>query len=161
MPPGHRSADGDRDDDSDRASHSGRGSGGESRDWRQQVWHDDDRREWDPGNYGGLDRERGPGQSRQGPHRGKGPKDYIRPDERIREDVCERLSDHDMVDASEIAVTVSGGEVVLDGFVATRRERRAAEDCAESCSGIVHVQNNLRISQSARSVAAPAGGKVG
>ena len=52
-------------------------------------------------------------------HRGRGPKNYKRSDERIREDVCDRLSDDGMVDASEIEVKVSGAEVTLDGTVTT------------------------------------------
>ncbi len=42
----------------------------------------------------------------QGEHRGKGPKGYARTDERIKEDVNERLTDDSMVDASEIEVDV-------------------------------------------------------
>jgi len=41
-----------------------------------------------------------------GSHYGKGPKGYTRSDERIREDVCDRLSDDDEVDARDITVTV-------------------------------------------------------
>ena len=78
-------------------------------------------------------------------HRGKGPKGYTRSDDRIREDVNDRLSDDDMLDASDITVTVSGGEVTLEGRVDSRQAKRAAEDCAETCSGVKHVQNNLRV----------------
>ncbi len=78
-------------------------------------------------------------------HRGKGPKNYSRSDERIKEDVCDNLAEHPMIDASEIDVTVSRGEVTLDGTVDSRQEKRAAEDCVERISGIKHVQNNLRV----------------
>ena len=90
------------------------------------------------GAYGGSGQ---PGQS----HRGKGPKGYTRPDDRIREDVNDRLADDDMLDASDIAVTVSGGEVTLEGQVDSRQAKRQAEDCVENCSGVKHVQNNLRV----------------
>lgn len=50
-----------------------------------------------------------------------------------------------MLDASDITVTVSGGEVMLEGQVESRQAKRAAEDCAEGCSGVKHVQNNLRV----------------
>src|SRR6187431_1632181 len=50
-------------------------------------------------------------------NQGKGPKGYKRPDHRIREDVCDRLSDDDELDASEITVTVKDGEVTLEGTV--------------------------------------------
>jgi osmotically-inducible protein OsmY len=82
-----------------------------------------------------------------GNFRGKGPKGYVRSDERILEDVHERLSDDAMIDASNISVSVAGGEVTLDGFVDSRLTKRAAESCCEQCSGVSHVQNNLRIQQ--------------
>lgn len=76
---------------------------------------------------------------------GRGPKGYTRSDERIRDDVSDRLTDDWLVDASEIEVSVSSGEVTLTGFVDTRDAKRRAEDCAEEVSGVRHVQNNLRI----------------
>ncbi len=47
----------------------------------------------------------------EGTHRGKGPKGYQRSDDRIRDDVNDRLSDDAFLDASNIDVTVSSGEV--------------------------------------------------
>lgn len=87
------------------------------------------------------------GEVRRGEHRGRGPRNYQRSDERIREDVCERLADDARVDASEIEVTVQNREVTLSGTVRDRGERRWAEDIAESVSGVTHVQNNLRAGQ--------------
>lgn len=78
-------------------------------------------------------------------HRGRGPRNYSRSDERIREDVSDRLSDDRHIDASDIEVSVTGGEVTLDGTVDSRFAKRHAEDLAESCSGVKHVQNNLRV----------------
>jgi osmotically-inducible protein OsmY len=78
-------------------------------------------------------------------YRGKGPKGYIRTDERIREDVNDRLSDDPMLDASDIEVTVASGEVTLNGLITTRQDKRRAEDLAEAVSGVQHVQNNLRV----------------
>lgn len=78
-------------------------------------------------------------------HRGRGPRNYSRSDDRIREDVSDRLSDDRHIDASDIEVSVSGGEVTLDGTVDSRAAKRHAEDLAESCSGVKHVQNNLRV----------------
>lgn len=80
-----------------------------------------------------------------GSFRGKGPKGYVRSDERIQEDVSDRLSDDDTLDASDIVVEVSGGEVTLSGYVDSRRAKRTAEDCADQCAGVIHVQNNLRV----------------
>jgi len=78
-------------------------------------------------------------------HRGRGPKGYSRSDERIREDVNDRLTDDPWLDASDIEVTVANREVTLSGEVASREDRRRAEDIAESVSGVGHVQNNLRV----------------
>ncbi len=80
-------------------------------------------------------------------HRGRGPKNYSRSDDRIREDVSDRLTDDPLVDASDIDVNVSNQEVTLSGTVHTRQQRRLAEDCAEFVSGVKHVQNNLRVKQ--------------
>lgn len=78
-------------------------------------------------------------------HSGRGPRNYSRSDDRIREDVSDRLSDDRHIDASDVEVSVSGGEVTLDGTVDSRAAKRHAEDLAESCSGVKHVQNNLRV----------------
>ena len=40
---------------------------------------------------------------------------------------------------------MSNGEVTLEGTVDSRSTRRRAEDLAERCSGVAHVQNNLRV----------------
>lgn len=77
--------------------------------------------------------------------RGRGPKNYTRSDERIREDLCERLSDADEIDASDIMVTVSQSVVTLEGEVPHRSMKHWAEDMAESCSGVRDVDNRLRV----------------
>lgn len=101
--------------------------------------------------------------------RGRGPKNYTRSDERIREDVCDRLTDDPLIDASEIDVRVQNQEVTLSGTADSRNERRLAEECAESVSGVKHVQNNIRVQergtsqsgQSATTGAASTGQKAG
>ena len=82
---------------------------------------------------------------REEDHRGKGPRGYQRSDDRIREDVSDRLSDDPRVDASEIDVTVQSSEVTLAGEVTSKAAKRYAEDCADAVSGVSHVQNNLRV----------------
>src|SRR5690606_9719058 len=77
-------------------------------------------------------------------HRGRGPKNYMRSDDRIQEDVNDRLTADVWLDASEIEVNVAEGEVTLAGTVDDRAAKRRAEDCADSISGVRHVQNNLR-----------------
>lgn len=82
---------------------------------------------------------------RERDHRGRGPTDYVRSDDRIREDVNDRLTEDYWLDASRIGVTVSGGEVTLDGSVDGKRAKRRAEDLADDVTGVKHVQNNLRV----------------
>lgn len=76
---------------------------------------------------------------------GMGPKGYKRADERISDEVHERLTDDPYVDASNISVSVSGGEVTLSGTVENREAKHRAERCVEDISGVSHVQNNLRV----------------
>jgi osmotically-inducible protein OsmY len=76
---------------------------------------------------------------------GVGPKGYKRSDDRIREDVSERLADHPYIDASEIEVQVNDGEVTLTGTVDERRQKRLAEDVAENARGVRDVHNQIRV----------------
>ncbi|HSN29794.1 MAG TPA: BON domain-containing protein [Kofleriaceae bacterium] len=81
----------------------------------------------------------------RGPHRGKGPKGFQMSDDRIKERVCEALhEDHD-VDASDIEVSISKGEVTLMGTVEDRMTKRMAEDCVLQCAGVRDVHNQLRV----------------
>jgi len=100
------------------------------------------------GNY--YDRgHQGQGSSDQGGyhqgHAGRGPRNYRRSDERIREDINEELTRHPGIDATDIDVRVEDGEVTLSGMVDDRRAKRLAEDIAEQCSGVEDVHNELRI----------------
>lgn len=93
-------------------------------------------------------RERGPAfDSARGPHAGKGPKGYRRSDERIREDVCERVMGADWVDARDVEVEVADGEVTLSGTIATREAKRAIEDLADAVRGVHDVHNRLRVTR--------------
>jgi osmotically-inducible protein OsmY len=78
-------------------------------------------------------------------HRGRGPKGYRRSDERMTEDVNDRLTEDPYLDATDIAVAVEAGEVTLSGHVASREDKRRAERLAEDVSGVGDVQNNLRV----------------
>ncbi|MFD2740586.1 BON domain-containing protein [Sulfitobacter aestuarii] len=86
---------------------------------------------------------------REQDHRGKGPKGYRRSDDRILEEVNEALTHDHLVDASDVEVTCAECEVTLTGTVESRHAKRRAEDCADSVSGVRHVQNNLRVSDPA------------
>jgi hypothetical protein len=77
--------------------------------------------------------------------RGKGPKGYVRSDDRIREDVCDYLTDDPFLDPSDIEVHVRDGEVTLNGTVSSRADKHYAEDVAEQAAGVHHLQNNLRV----------------
>jgi osmotically-inducible protein OsmY len=79
-----------------------------------------------------------------GPYAGQGPRGYQRSDDRIKEDVCERLTQHGNINARDIEVTVSNGEVTLRGSVDNREMKRRAEDVVESVSGVQDVRNELR-----------------
>lgn len=103
------------------------------------------------GSYGGM-RETGYARDAYGSHadpgrnlRGRGPKNYLRSDERIREDLCERLADDPWVDASDITVEVKNGLVTLSGSVGERHVKHRAEDIADRCSGVKEVENRLSV----------------
>jgi len=78
-------------------------------------------------------------------HRGKGPRNFMRSDERIRETVCEILWHDDRIDASNIDVEVRDGEVMLTGTAQDRRAKRRAEDLIEDLPGVHDVQNRIRV----------------
>ena len=97
--------------------------------------------------YGGLG-----GSQRRGP---RGPKGYKRSDERIREDVCDRLSHHWDLDATEIEVSVSDGEVTLTGSIADRDQKFRAENIADSVGGVKDIHNQLRVRRDSSAQTAP------
>lgn len=78
-------------------------------------------------------------------HRGKGPKNYVRSDERIKEDINDQLTEEWSVDASDIEVNVFNGEVILTGYVGNRWQKRRAEDVAERVSGVKDVENRIKV----------------
>jgi hypothetical protein len=80
-----------------------------------------------------------------GPFTGRGPKNYKRRDESIMYDICDRLTQHGQIDATDVEVEVRQGEAILRGYVRTRYEKRIAEDVADSVSGVQDVQNQLRV----------------
>jgi osmotically-inducible protein OsmY len=90
------------------------------------------------------------GRGRQsGQFAGRGPKGYQRSDDRIREDVSDRLTEHGDLDASGIEVDVNGGVVTLSGTVDDRWGKRLAEDIVERVPGVRDVMNQLRVGDQA------------
>ncbi|MGQ4583008.1 BON domain-containing protein [Lysobacter sp. F60174L2] len=85
----------------------------------------------------------GPGRQRS--YAGVGPRNYSRSDERITEDLCERLTHDPDIDASDIEVQVAGGTATLEGTVGQRWMKHRAEDLADGCSGVRNVENRIRV----------------
>ena len=136
---------------SDYGGYSGRGDYERpGRDREERTWWDrttDEVSSW----FGDEEAERRRDRDRQMNYRGRGPKNYNRSDDRIKEDVNDRLSDDPFIDATEIDVTVQNAEVTLVGMVNDRSEKRRAEDLAESVSGVKNVENRLRVGRSSES----------
>jgi len=104
------------------------------------------RRGWESESYfmpQGADYYRTPGNT----NRGKGPKNYKRSDERIREIVSDIYCDHPYLDASNIDVEVKDSVVILSGWVDDRFGKRLAEDLAEDVAGVTQVENRIRVNQ--------------
>jgi hypothetical protein len=76
--------------------------------------------------------------------RGKAPKGYVRSDERLREEICERMAQHDH-DWSDVEVQVQGGIVTLSGRVEDRRLRFQAEHIADGVRGVGEITNQIRV----------------
>ena len=85
-----------------------------------------------------------------GQHRGRGPRGYRRSDDRIREEVCDCLTDDEWLDASNIEIVVKDAEVYLSGTVSDRDDKRRAEALAERISGVKEVQNSIRVQDQQR-----------
>lgn len=68
-----------------------------------------------------------------------------RSDEGIAEEIARKLDAAEGVDAAQIEVKVSCGEVTLDGVVQTEEERQLVDDIACKTPGVADCQNNLRI----------------
>jgi hypothetical protein len=121
-----------------------RGYGGERRPWRYGPPDSD--RDWQP--------ERGaPGGRSAGRFGGIGPKGYQRSDDRIREDVCDRLTADAYVDPSDVVVRVKDGEVTLEGSIDGRDAKRRIEDTVDDVAGVRQVHNFLQVR--------PRGGQAG
>jgi osmotically-inducible protein OsmY len=143
----------------DYSNNNWRNSNTDSNRYRNEGWRDNNRNEdrdwWDRTKdevaswFGDDDaqRRRERDEMQQGKHRGKGPKNYTRSQDRIKEDVSDKLSDDSFLDASDIEVEVNGNEVTLTGQVDSRYSKHRAEDIAEDVTGVTHVQNNLRVKE--------------
>lgn len=68
-----------------------------------------------------------------------------RPDDRLREEIRERLGLEPLLAGSGIDVEVRSGQVMLRGFVHDRATKRLAEARVESVPGVLDVESQLRI----------------
>ena len=80
----------------------------------------------------------------RGGQRGRGPRDEMRPDASIADDIYQRLTDNDELDASEILLSVEDGFVTLTGEVPEKAMKRLAEDIAAQARGVRDIRNRLR-----------------
>jgi hypothetical protein len=69
----------------------------------------------------------------------------VRSDARITDDIIDRLTDDDRIDASEILVMVEAGVVTLTGNVPERGMKHRAEDLVADASGVRDVNNRIRV----------------
>lgn len=83
--------------------------------------------------------------------RGRGPKSYRRSDERLKDEICEVLTDHSDIDATEIEVDVKDGVVTLSGTVNDKWMKYHAEDVIENMSFVNFVQNDIKVSRNKNS----------
>lgn len=79
------------------------------------------------------------------PRRPRGPKGYRRSDERIHEDLCERLATAARIDSREVDIQVQNGHVTLAGEVPERWMKYTIEDITADCPGVQDVDNRLRV----------------
>lgn len=102
--------------------------------------------EWTPGRVSGGYGE-APQTGRGENYMGRGPKDYRRSDDRIREEICDIFTDDANLDPSDVVIKVESAEVTLMGSVSSRDQKRRAEEMAERVSGVRDVINQLRVSR--------------
>jgi osmotically-inducible protein OsmY len=87
----------------------------------------------------------------------RGPKNYARSDERIRELICERVIQNLFIDLSDVSIEVQNGRVALDGTVPNRQMKHAIEDVVDRCWGVQDIENNIHV-QSGQELGGSAGG---
>ena len=84
------------------------------------------------------------------------PKGYVRSDERIRDDVCEKLFHADDVQIADVSVEVKNGTVTLEGCVPQRQMKHRIEDIVEQCIGVGDVENRIRVQRAGQQTRADA-----
>lgn len=87
-----------------------------------------------------------------GPNAGKGPKGWSRSDQRVREEVCERLTEDRLLDARGVEVSVADGVVTLRGEVPGSSDAAHAEMLARGAPGVRDVVTELRHAPGTRAI---------
>lgn len=80
-----------------------------------------------------------------GMHRGRGPRNFQRNDERILDEIHQLLTFHPEIDASDIEILCDKGVLTLRGKVENRMSKRMTEDVCEDVYGVREVHNELRV----------------
>ncbi|MGY3264110.1 hypothetical protein ACVWZN_000183 [Lysobacter sp. HA35] len=78
-------------------------------------------------------------------HARRGPKNASRSDSTLTEELNERFMHDELLDASEILISVDSGRVLLTGEVPQRWMKHRAEDIADSVRGVAEVENRIRV----------------
>lgn len=79
-------------------------------------------------------------------HRGRGPRNATRSDHLIAEELNERFTDDELLDATEILLSVTDGEVLLTGEVPERWMKHRAEDITDAVRGVRDIENRIKVS---------------
>jgi osmotically-inducible protein OsmY len=77
----------------------------------------------------------------------RGPRGWERSDERLKDDICQRLYDRHDLDASDVTIDVREARVTIDGTVRDRWQKHAIEDVADSIPGVKDIENRVRVSR--------------
>lgn len=83
----------------------------------------------------------------------RGPKNYTRSDDRIKEEICDAIERDTRIDASDVTIEIQGGKATLYGSVAHRQMKHWIEDIVAECYGVGEVENKLTVALAAASPA--------
>ena len=82
---------------------------------------------------------------------GRGPKGYKRSDDRINEDIHDRLHNDGYIDSRDVTITVNDGRVTLSGVVYDRQTKHAIENLVDGVHGVKDIDNEIRVERDGRS----------
>ncbi|HEY0649782.1 BON domain-containing protein [Phenylobacterium sp.] len=88
-------------------------------------------------------------------HAGKGPRGWTLRDDRLIEEVSERLMEDRLLDARHVEVSANAGVVTLAGDVPGASDMAHAEMLARQTPGVTSVVNRLQVQPGQRAVDRP------